>query len=537
MKTLHQVILLCLILLLSFLTQNHFAKMHISPTGDDGHFIDVADNILQGRGYISRVKHHFYPFNDAVEHIDDARQPLVPYLFALLFYFTGASFEATKLFLIVINMLNIVTVYVIGRTLFNGKAALLSALVVGLYPTQIFFWAGFIQSSEPVFIFLFMVLVLLTLHIRDNKAWWMLIGVVCGLLYLTRANGLWLLLPLGIYMYLQKEHTDLKKACLTLAGFLVVCLPWFVRTFYHFGNPIYTSAQHNYWLDSFWLFHADLGYVPGLIQYLNSHSMVQILERALIGVYMTFKGFLLAGTGFATFTPFFLFSILNNRDQFRRSSFFYFSILMTCIALIGYVPDFSKARFFVPFHPLIILWSIGGVFQFAKLLGSNGLGKSASMFSSENVFILGTAAMLLFPPVTRLVDNYKANDFDKAQRLRTVSHWIQENTGEDQIIMMYPYDDLHQYVFLYDRKTVFMPNNDCETILRVAAKYEVDYIVISKRLLLDREKGFYNFWMDTPDGVRERRQLDFVGLVYAHNDGSLLIYRLQRSFPQSGPGS
>lgn len=525
MKRRLPLILLSFAVLFSFYIQYHFSSLHVTPTGDEGHYIDLADNILKGRGYVSRVKHHFYPFNDSVEHPDDTRQPLVPYLFAALFYFTGVSYEASKGLLICFNLLNLILVYIIGKTVFDEKIAVVTVTIVGLYPSQIFPWTGITQSSEPIFTFLFLLTVYLTILAKKKQLWWLVIGVLCGLLYLTRANGLWLLLPLALHMYFVKDELNFKKILLVTVSFITVCLPWFIRNYRLFGNPIYTSAQHIYWLDSFWSFQAYIDYVPSFSHYMKTHSAMQILARCWSGLYSTLRAFLLVIWGFSVFLPFFLYSLLHH-GQYRRFSFFYLSILVTVLGLLWYAPAFPVPRFLVPFHPLIILWSIGGIFQCGKVLGPRAPDKPSSIFSRKNVFVAATLAILFFTPVKVILDNYKPNDRNKVHHLNQISDWIQKNTSENDIIMVESTDDLHQLVFKYNRKTVFIPNNNFETIFKIARKYKVNYIMISKKLLRYFEKGFYKFWIYTPQGIKERYPLSYLSLVYKQSDGLYLIYRI-----------
>ena len=466
----------------SFLTQYQFIAKHQLPTGDEGHYVEVAANIAEGRGYVSRLKHHFYPLNDSVEHPDDTRQPLVPHLFALLFTVTGVSYPATKTLLVCFNTLNIFLIHALGTRLFDRRVALTGACFAGFFPTQFFFWIGVTQPSEPVFTSFLIAAVWLAADLRQRRDW-ILLGVVCGLAYLTRASGLWLFLAVGVLAY--RRRSDWPNAAYAFGAFVLVCSPWFIRNMLLFGNPIYTSAQHNYWLDSFRLLRSYMLVIPGPAEYVASHSALDALERIVRGFYLTCRNFALVGANFEAFLPFLVYHFCRG-DLLKRLSFFYLSLAITALALIWYAPAYSVERFFVPFHGLIILLSIGGLFEIASALGGEN---HLSQLWRRRVFTGLTLTVLALGPLTVIYDGYADDDTDRRARLHELVEWIRTQTGAHETVMTYSPDGLHQLQFEYDRKTVLIPNNDLVTILYVARQYEVDYIVISKGLLRDQDKG------------------------------------------------
>lgn len=516
------------ILLVGLLVQVHFARAHSLPYGDEGHFLEIANNLIEGRGFVSRLKHHFYPFNDGVEHPDDTRQPGVPLLFAALFGVTGVCYLASKLLLVACNLMSALLVHRIGARVFEPRVGLVAAALVVLYPTQFFFWTGAVQSSEPVFTLLLLGLTGLTLERRRASAAALWAGGLCGLLYLTRANGLWLLPALVLHLRgTGSGRVAWRAPGLALAGFLLVTSPWLVRNAIHFGNPIYTSAQHNYWLDDFSLFHARLDHVPSLARYLATHSADQMLERLASGARLTLAALLSRDVGFVWFLPFFAIGAIG-LGRFRRHSFFYLSLALSLAGVVWYAPVFPVRRFLVPFHPLMLLWSVGGVARLAARIGSRERRRGWPLPTRDLAFAL-VIALLAQPQLGLLRRAWGRDDAASYRSVARLADWIATHTRPDETLMVDAGDQLHQLAHRYDRRTVLVPENGFETLADVARQYHVDYLVVGPRFVRDADAGLPVHWTLSEGVPVERSRPIFLMRHHRTPDGRFLVYRLARS--------
>ena len=83
----------------------------------------------------------------------------------------------------------VVLVFLIGRRVFEARAALAAAVITALFPSLIFF-AG-VTLTETTFTFLALVAVLLILEADARRNWWLLAaaGVVVGCAALVRGTG------------------------------------------------------------------------------------------------------------------------------------------------------------------------------------------------------------------------------------------------------------------------------------------------------------------------------------------------------------
>jgi hypothetical protein len=99
----------------------------------------------------------------------------------------------------------------------------------------------------------------------------LLLGLLAGLMHLTRADGLlWLLFAfLAVFFVLPKPpHRSFffkfSFLLLTLAGYLLVMTPWFIRNYSAFGAPLAPGSSKTLWFTSY---DQLFGYPAGLITF------------------------------------------------------------------------------------------------------------------------------------------------------------------------------------------------------------------------------------------------------------------------------
>jgi hypothetical protein len=82
------------------------------------------------------------------------------------------------------------------------------------------------------------------------------LGMVAGLMHLTRADGLlWLLIALtAVFLFRKMEQPRsslVASLFLTLAGYFVIMVPWFVRNYMVFGSPLGPGGTRMLWLTTY----------------------------------------------------------------------------------------------------------------------------------------------------------------------------------------------------------------------------------------------------------------------------------------------
>jgi 4-amino-4-deoxy-L-arabinose transferase-like glycosyltransferase len=201
--------------------------------GDALEFHLQANLLADGHGYIQ-------PFIWASRHVAQPtadKPPVYPSLEALLSLFGGRSWGWHDLVGILAGTATIVVTGLLGRRVGGERLGLIAAALTAVYPLLIA--ADGSLRSESVFALLVTLALLQTLRLRETPSVWnaALLGVIIALATLTRSEGLLLvvLLPFGV--------AGLRRGLATVAACALVLLPWFVRCWIAFDQPILLSTN------------------------------------------------------------------------------------------------------------------------------------------------------------------------------------------------------------------------------------------------------------------------------------------------------
>ncbi len=204
-----------------------------SLNGDALEFGLQANLLADGHGYIQ-------PFTWQLAHIARPtadKPPVYPFLEAAVSLVGGRSWAWHDLVDIFAGTATIVVTAFLGRRVGGERLGLIAAGLTAIYPLLIA--ADGSLRSESVFALLVTLALLQTLRLREapsaRRA--ALLGVIIAVATLTRSEALLLvlLLPFGV--------VGLRRGLVTVAACAVVLLPWFVRCWIAFDQPVLLSTN------------------------------------------------------------------------------------------------------------------------------------------------------------------------------------------------------------------------------------------------------------------------------------------------------
>lgn len=269
------VLLLALVLRVLFLV---LAGVDAPPVGDELAYQQIAENFAAGRG-LFQTNNPFFPGQSLYAW----QAPLYPLLLGLLYSVLGQTLLLAKAFGILVSTATVYVTYAlafrVSRSMLprsephsdtvRTPIALVAAFLVAIYPGLL--THAHLLLSETLFIFLLLLAFACLAHAFESKArvrWWLLgAGVVWGLATLTRGLTLYFtpLLALWVGWMLwrgmsseqsragESSHSSraaLVGAGLVLLGVVVTIVPWTVRNYTQFGQPVVleTKGGVNLWL-------------------------------------------------------------------------------------------------------------------------------------------------------------------------------------------------------------------------------------------------------------------------------------------------
>jgi len=196
---------------------------------DEDEYLQIAQSVARGEGFALHGEITAY------------RDMLLPVVCAGLMALFGDSPLPMLLLNVLLSVATALLLFDLGRRRFGEQVALIMAGVWLLYPTAIIFSA--MLFTETLFVFLW-VLALLLYDRLDEGGYRPLdavaLGAVSGLVMLTRAVGVVVVLSLILYIVLIRFERPLRvrlRAALILgAACLLVVLPWMVRNHYAVGR-------------------------------------------------------------------------------------------------------------------------------------------------------------------------------------------------------------------------------------------------------------------------------------------------------------
>ncbi len=247
---------------------------------DEIRYTAPAVNMLAGHGFSADVREPFVPSDHTV--------PLYPLFLSAVYGVVGEHNAAVRIFQSVVDLITCLLIAFIAFNLapraLEKPAALASLIIYGFISWFTVSWTRYILT-ETLAIFLTVLAIAVAIWAMRGSRWrWLVVGAICGLALLARADSVVLAGAFVSFLVWQmirersmKEIIDIGFFCFAL---LVVLSPWVVRNYVALGkfqplaNPYgkphgeYVPTGYMLWIRT-WLksdveYHqADLVFHPG----------------------------------------------------------------------------------------------------------------------------------------------------------------------------------------------------------------------------------------------------------------------------------
>ncbi len=227
------------------------------------HFSPINDSASYDQDAVSLATHGSFPESPATFHGGPTafHPPLFPVTLAGVYKLVGTGSEHTRWDAgrVLEALLGAVTVLLIGliaTRLWGSRVGLVAAGIAAVYPPLIL--VGSSLLSESLFIPLVLGAVLAALQYRDTRRLRVaaLAGVLVGLSALTRGNGIFLAIPIGLLVWTAQPggrprltRHALKAPAVALAALILVLVPWTVRNLSAFHSFVPIATETGYALE------------------------------------------------------------------------------------------------------------------------------------------------------------------------------------------------------------------------------------------------------------------------------------------------
>ncbi len=346
-----------------------------------------------------------------------------------------------------------------------------------------------------------------------------LLGIIAGLMHLTRADGLlWLLLALVTIFLDRPSSSDvhgrirffLYRFLSTLAGYLLIMGPWFIRNALAFGQPLGPGGAKMLWLTTY---DQIFAYPPSQLTFTAwlQSGLASILKVRFWALGVNLER-TLAEQGEIFLLPLIVLGLWHlHRDRVVKIGVL--AWLLT-LGMMTVAFPFAGARggFFHSGAALQPLWwtmaplGLDRVIEWGKRKRGWNPTQAGAIFRPAVVIL--AALLTVSTVITKVIGASSGNEAQGATSASAQGYgWNQENAAYSQISQLLrgwgaAQDDVVMvanppgYYLASGSSTIAVPDGDANTLLEAARRYDASYLILEPGSMPTRLAGIYK----DPDG-------------------------------------
>ena len=263
-------------------------------------------------------------------------------------------------------------------------------------------WAG--RSGMEISLFTF--LTLLFLYLLDHDFPPLLMGLVAGITFLVRPEGILFAFIYGLKLLLQ-DRSSLRQVFAPISiftvSFLIVISPWVIFNLIYNGKPFPSTISSKFMQYGYpWSLYNSLKYLVSVFVYFLAGPLMLLMPGASIAIYRLFR---------------------------RRDTEHYYPViwLLSLVGLyaVALPAIYHHGRYLMPLIPILAIYGIQGLFLLLERL--------------RNKALLQSAIWVMFGSMVIVLWINGASTFALQVKLLTESHlqaarWVDANAPRDAII-------------------------------------------------------------------------------------------------------
>jgi len=485
------------LIILAFIIRIYFLKFQQFIGTDAAEYAILGKNLISGNGYVGLSG-----------QVNIVFPPLYPLLVGVSSVFVKNLELSGRLVSVLFGTLLIIPVYFFSKKIYSQKVAVISSLLVAFYWVLIDYSTVVLTESTYTFLLICGALVGYTALTKQTKALYLLSGIIFGLCYLTRPEGIGyiavlIFLTLIFNLALSHNQFEIKRlrktliCCVALLiGFLVISSPYLLFLHDQSGkwtlggkgaiNIIIgerTSDPLTYEKIAYGLTEdgkeiklgVQIKQGPNIINYIISHP-VELAKRYVVN----------SGKQYLTHIPFIfppLLILLVGIGLFRRKwteerlKKEFCMALFVAYPLLTYPLFFVNSRFLVPILPIAIIWAANGINELQSWLTENLDLKKLDCFKQVLLFKNIVVVIIILSLLPMMIIPMSHQDYPVEHK--EAGLWMKEHAPQDSVIM-----SRKPWVAFYaERIGIPLPYANYSQMLYYARCHNVSHVVIDERLI------------------------------------------------------
>jgi hypothetical protein len=441
---------------------------------DPNHYYNMGVRLVEGHGFTIDYIWQYNVPPDSIIHPEEHWMPLTAVLAALPMALLGIGVQQAILPFILLGSLMPVLSFWMARQLdLSERGCFFAAASAAVLPEFVLYSIR-TETTIPFALFVGLSILLFTEGLRRGRARAFIgSGIATGLAYLTRNDAI-LILPMlvvTIIIYALSRRTfHLRYAWLLPIAAIIVALPWLTRNWQEFGT--FSSPETD---DMFFFTDHSDHYAYGrhftLETMLARQTPEQIIGKRLFEMAASAR--MMIETLDALAIPLIggLLLLINARDREKLLSISPALILIVggYIAYTVFIPYKAQAgsfkKFYISVLPLLLPLA---AYALERAIPDRRIQLGTMILL---IGLLGANAVYLVRTDAQAAATYLA----RVEQMAAEARILPDTNGDGEIILMAQDPYILRYAGL---RSVMFPFEDRETIIEVAERYGVDYLLM-----------------------------------------------------------
>jgi len=204
--------------------------------GDESRYTAPAVNLLAGHGFSAAVAPPYLPGEHTV--------PLYPLFIAAVYAVSGERNVAVRIAQSVVDVVSCLLIAFIAFSIAPGSlrrgAALAALLIYGFLCWFTVFWTRYVLTETLAIFWTVLAVAACIWAMRGRASRWFIVGAICGLAMLTRADSFLLVLSFMLFLASQIMRLRTRETVFALllfaAAIPLVLAPWMIRNYIALGK-------------------------------------------------------------------------------------------------------------------------------------------------------------------------------------------------------------------------------------------------------------------------------------------------------------
>ncbi len=466
---------------------------------DASYAMHVAENLARGRGFVEDVLWNYLDHPMGLPHPSNLYwMPLPSILIAPFYALFGVSYRVAQIpFIVLSSLLPLITFYISHKIFRRDDYAWTAALFTTFSGFYTIYWVS-PDNFTPFALTASLCLWFIARGLEHTRARdFFIAGIFAGVSHLSRADGVLLLAIaplalLGSRFEVRGSRTTHHASRIThhvslltftfLLGYLFTMLPWFARNTLTLGAPLPSAGTKTLWLTSY----------DELFRFADDLTLQRYLDWGIgniVGSKLRAAGinFLVIAFGALQvfLAPFAFIGLWQARRRIELLPFLlYAPLLYLAMTLAFTFPSMRGST----------LHSSAALLPFLAAVAPRGIDASVewvarrrrtwNIAQAARVFRFGFVALALFLAVylyalgvfpigggSSDIPLWNLRDIEYAE----IARWLDAHARADDVVMT---ADPPAFYNASHRRSIVIPTDSIEAILRAAQKYNARYLVL-----------------------------------------------------------